>query len=64
MTCIIGARCMDGVVLIGDRKIINHDNSFDFRDKLFMVYNTYQIGYDNRLNQTSIIFSILSPIDR
>jgi 20S proteasome alpha/beta subunit len=44
MTRIIGARCIDGVVLIGDRKIVNHDNSFDFRDKLFMVYYPIVVG--------------------
>ena len=37
MTFILGARCIDGVVLVADRKISNFDEGlkFDYRDKLF-----------------------------
>ena len=37
MTFILGARCIDGVVLVADRKISNFDEglTFDYRDKLF-----------------------------
>lgn len=37
MTFILGARCIDGVVLVADRKITNFDDGlmFDYGDKLF-----------------------------
>lgn len=34
MTCIIGARCSDGVILISDRKITYEDKPSEYRDKL------------------------------
>jgi 20S proteasome alpha/beta subunit len=44
MTCIIAAKCTNGVALIGDRKIVNYDNSVDFKDKLFMVCYPIVVG--------------------
>lgn len=37
MTCIIGGKCKDGVVLIGDKKIINEvTNQAEYEEKLFI----------------------------
>ncbi|MFY9964385.1 MAG: hypothetical protein WAK50_01490 [Nitrososphaeraceae archaeon] len=38
MTCIISARCNDGVILISDRKITYVDKPTEFRDKLHRDY--------------------------
>ena len=37
MTCIIGGKCRDGIVLIADKKITNEETCQDeYRDKLFI----------------------------
>jgi len=42
MTCIIGGKCNDGVVLIADKKIKDpNTNSFEFREKLFVFKKDY-----------------------
>src|SRR5262245_49734132 len=38
MTCIIGGRCKDGVVLVGDRKVKYDDNTVEYVDKIFSEY--------------------------
>jgi hypothetical protein len=38
MTCIIGGRCKDGVVLVGDRKIKYDNNTVEYVDKIFSEY--------------------------
>src|SRR3981081_291213 len=38
MTCIIGGRCKEGVILAGDWKIIEDDGSVEFKKKIFMDY--------------------------
>lgn len=42
MTCIIGGKCNDGVVLVADKKIINPETSiYEFREKLFIFQKDY-----------------------
>jgi hypothetical protein len=37
MTCIIGAKCIDSVVLIGDKKITDEKtNQVEYKEKLFI----------------------------
>lgn len=38
MTCIIGGRCKEGVILAGDWKITNDDGSFEFKKKIYIDY--------------------------
>ena len=38
MTCIIGGKCIDGVVLVGDRKIKYNNNTVEYADKIFSEY--------------------------
>lgn len=38
MTTIIGAKCIDGVVLIADRKVTHHDGPDTYRDEIFSPY--------------------------
>jgi 20S proteasome alpha/beta subunit len=35
MTCIIGGRCKDGVVLVGDRKVKYDNNTVEYVEKIF-----------------------------
>jgi len=45
MTYIIGARCKDGVVLVGDRKVtLESGTDFDFEDKIFMDVSNIIVG--------------------
>lgn len=45
MTYILGARCKDGVVLIGDRKVeLEEGTDFGYEDKMFMDVNNLVIG--------------------
>lgn len=45
MTYILGARCKDGVVLIGDRKVeLEEGTDFDYEDKIFMDVKHLVIG--------------------
>ena len=45
MTYILGARCKDGVVLIGDRKItLEGGTDFDFEDKIFKDIHPIVVG--------------------
>ncbi len=45
MTLIIGARCKDGVVLVGDRKVtIGGGQSFDYSDKIFLPFTEVVMG--------------------
>ena len=38
MTCIIGAKCKEGVVLVTDWKVISDNESVEFKKKIFMDY--------------------------
>lgn len=44
MTLILGAKCLDGVVLAGDRKVVYEDGRIEYRDKLFCDYFPTAIG--------------------
>jgi hypothetical protein len=52
LTCIIGGRCKEGVILAGDWKITNDDRTFEFNKKVFMDYYPVVIassGYTTQL---------------
>jgi Proteasome subunit len=38
MTCVIGGKCTDGVVLIADKKISYYDQPSEYREKIHMDY--------------------------
>ncbi|MGC1133026.1 MAG: hypothetical protein WA941_09395 [Nitrososphaeraceae archaeon] len=45
MTVILGARCMDGIVLVADRKMTAEDGSFTYHDKIFGDLFHILMGY-------------------
>jgi hypothetical protein len=44
MTCIIGSKCKDGVVLVADRKVICSTNSVESREKIFMDFTPFVVA--------------------
>ena len=45
LTVIIGAKCLDGIVLIADRKLTRRNGEFCFRDKIVGDIEHFLIGY-------------------
>jgi 20S proteasome alpha/beta subunit len=42
MTCIIGGKCKDGIVLIADRKITDEEtNQVEYKEKLFIFQKDF-----------------------
>ncbi len=44
MTCIIGGKCTDGIILVSDRKVIYHNGNVASREKIFLDYYPFIIG--------------------
>jgi hypothetical protein len=44
MTCIIGGKCKDGVVLVADRKVILQTGSVESREKIFMDFHPFVVA--------------------
>ena len=44
MTCIVGGKCIDGVVLVADRRVIYPNDSLESRDKIFMDFHPFVIA--------------------
>jgi 20S proteasome alpha/beta subunit len=44
MTCIIGCKCVDGVVLVADRRVINYTESVQPREKIFMDFHPFVVA--------------------
>jgi 20S proteasome alpha/beta subunit len=44
MTCIIGFKCVDGVVLVADRRVINCNRSVQRREKIFMDFHPFVVA--------------------
>jgi len=57
MTVIFGARCIDGVVLVGDRKVMYEDGRYEYREKLFCDYYPTAIG----VSGSEILYSKFRP---
>ena len=59
MTFILGARCMNGVVLVADRKITKFDDglTFDYGDKLFAELSHIVFGSSGSTRYLWIISS-------
>ena len=51
MTCIIGSRCSDGVVLSADRKIVDVDiRDVTYRKKLYQYYYPIVVGSSGHID--------------
>lgn len=51
MTCIIGGRCSDGVVLSADRKIVDVDiRDVTYRKKLYQYYYPIVVGSSGHID--------------
>jgi 20S proteasome alpha/beta subunit len=51
MTCIIGGRCSDGVVLSADRKIVDEDiRDVTYRKKLYQYYYPIVVGSSGHID--------------
>jgi 20S proteasome alpha/beta subunit len=44
MTCIIGGKCIDGVVLVADRKVICNNGGVESREKIFKDYHPFVVA--------------------
>ena len=50
MTCIIGGKCSDGVVLVADRKVICYNRNVTSREKIFKDFHPYVIAASGDTN--------------
>ena len=44
MTCIIVVKCIDGIVLVADRKVRYGNGNVNYREKIFKDYHPYVVA--------------------